>query len=186
MKILGFFSKNKGNEEKIVRGFFSKLNSNIKNWFRGTDQQLSLIFTHINKLESKQKELSIQLEDIYDSLQSDDKEKPLVEALIAMLDIIESFYRYAGVGSSLYTQAQMMWKNALSSAEDIGLSCIDDTNIPIDFARHEATQTEHIPDMPPGLITKTLQCGYIYNNIILRRSKVIITVKGSENNESWN
>ena len=161
MKILSRFFREKENDEKIIRVFLSKLNSNIKNRFRGTDHQLSLILKHLNKLETKQKEMSIQLDDIYDSLQSDDKETPLVEAVIAMLDIIESFYRYATEDTPLHTQAQMMWKNALNSAEDAGLSCIDDCNIPIDFARHEALKTEYIFNMPHGYIIKTLQCGYI-------------------------
>ena len=176
MKILDYFFKNKKDDEKIIRSFLLKLNSNIKNRFQGTDRQLSMIKTYLSRLEAKQKETSIQLEDIYDFLQSigDDKETPLIEALIAMLDIIESFYRYAAEGTPLYTQAQMMWKNAISSAEDAGLSCINDTDIPIDFARHEVLKTENMPDMPHGHIIKTLQCGYVYNNNIIRRAKVII------------
>jgi molecular chaperone GrpE (heat shock protein) len=129
----------------------------------------------LRRIETKQKETSIQLEEIDELLQRNDKNS-LLEALITLTDTIGDFYFFAvaDMSSPLFEQAQMMWNSAKSAAETAGLEVIIASNEPVNFNLHAIENAEQNADMPNGYVVKTLKCGYIYQNEIVRRAVVTV------------
>jgi molecular chaperone GrpE (heat shock protein) len=130
----------------------------------------------LRKIETRQKETSIQLEEIDDLLQNNDNENTLIDALIALADTVGDFYFFAAEDpcSPLFEQASMMWKNAKSAVEAAGLEVIDASDEPFDFRLHSAQSTEENIGIPNGYVLKTLKFGYIYQEKVIRRAAVII------------
>ena len=146
------------------------------------DQEIKAAdFTEINnrlrKIENKQKEMGLQLEEISGFLQDgDDGERKLIGALIAAADNIETFYRFAAESANtpLLSQAEMMWKSAKNAARAAGLEIIDDIDVAFDFQRHTAESAGFAENVPNGHVLKILKCGYAYRNIVVRRAAVVI------------
>jgi len=195
---------------------------------QGTDpcisERLSEISERLRKIETKQKETSLQLEEIDGFLQGDanadaaDTENALVDALIAIADTIGDFYYFAAAGqggrgeaalpdedarfgpngngrgfvlvnpdeaasdsggaadrgSPLFEQAQMMWNTAKSAAETAGLEIIDAEREAFDFRLHSAESIGQDNDIPNGYVIKTLKCGYVYKDEVMRRAAVLV------------
>ena len=143
----------------------------------GINERLAEISERLRRIENKQKETSLQLEEIDDFLQrGDSNESVLVNALTALSDTIGDFYYFAAADadSPLFEQARMMWNAAKSEAEAAGLEMIDACHEPFDFRRHSAEGTEQDDDMPNGYVIKTLKCGYVYKDEIFRRAAVVV------------
>ena len=130
----------------------------------------------LRRIETRQKETSLQLEELDDFLQNSGANSLLVDALIALIDIIEDFYYFAATDpfSPLFDQAKMMKNAAVNAAETAGLAIIDSANEPFDFRLHSAETTGEDNDIPNGYVIKTLKCGYIYKEEIIRRAAVVI------------
>ena len=131
---------------------------------------------HLRRIETRQKETSLQLEELDNFLQSSGGAPLLVDALIALVDIIEDFYYFAATDpySPLFDQARMMKNAAANAAETAGLMIIDPANEPFDFRLHTAESTGEDNGLPNGYVIKTLKCGYIYKEEIIRRAAVVI------------
>jgi len=134
------------------------------------------ISRRLYKIETKQKETSLQLEDIDDFIQNGGRETALIDTLISLADTIYDFYYYAGTDedSPLSEQARMMWNSAKTAAESAGLEIIDAGSEPFDFNFHSAENTEQDCYLPNGYVIKTLKCGYIYKDEVVRRASVIV------------
>ena len=146
------------------------------------NENFAEISGRLRKIENTQKETSLQLEAINDFLQNgDEDERGLLDALIAINDNIENFYRFAAdnADSPLYEQAQIMWDAAKNTAESAGLEIIEDEREPFDFHRHSAESVSHDDTLPNGYIIKVLKCGYNYKDKIIRRA--LVTVNKIEN-----
>jgi molecular chaperone GrpE (heat shock protein) len=130
----------------------------------------------LRRIETKQKETSLQLEEIDSVLQSGGNEESLIEALIALADTIGDFYFFAACepDTPLFDQAEMMWDSAKNAAESAGLVIIDATNEPFDFHLHSAESTEEDNSLPNGYVIKTIKCGYMCGDAVLRRAAVIV------------
>jgi len=143
-------------------------------------ERLSGYFAEINerlrKIETRQKETSLQIEEIDNHLHSEGDENIFVSALIALADIIGDFYYFASEDKSspLFEQAEMMWNNAKSRTEAAGLTLIDTAGEPFDFNFHSIHGTASDDTLPTGYVIKTLKCGYIFNNEIIRQAAVIV------------
>ena len=137
---------------------------------------ISSLNTRLDKIENRQKETSLQLEDL-DSLLQEESREGLPEALMALIEIIYDFYQFADSDSPLYEQARMMFNKAVKSAKVVNLEVIADEGTVFDFRLHTAQGTESVPDLPDGCIIRTLQCGFMYRDKILRRAVVIINKK---------
>lgn len=152
----------------------------IINSVSGRFTEMALRFTEINdrlqKLETKQKETSLQLEEIDEFLQSNGSETELVDALVELADTIGDFYLFSAADkySSLFEQAQMMWNTTINAAEAAGLGIIQAENEPFDIRLHSAENTEQDNSLPNGYIIKTLKCGYIYKDEVMRRAMVVV------------
>jgi molecular chaperone GrpE (heat shock protein) len=130
----------------------------------------------LRKIETRQKEISIQLEEIDDFLQNNGNEDALVDTLIALADTIGDFYFFTASDQSspLFEQAYMMWNRAKSAVEAAGLWIIDADNADFDFRLHSAEGAEQNVDLPNGHVIKTLKFGYIYKDKVIRRAAVIV------------
>jgi molecular chaperone GrpE (heat shock protein) len=148
------------------------------------NEGLAEISGRLYKIEAKQKETSIQLEELDDLLQNGGNKTALIDALITVIDTIEDFYFFAGADadSPLFEQAQMMWNTAKNAARSAGLEIINAVNEPVNFYLHTIESTEQNFDMSNGYVIKTLKCGYIYQNEIIRRAVVIVNKIYAPNN----
>ena len=140
------------------------------------NEHYSDIRERLNRIENKQKETSLQLEEIDDFLQSAGGETALIDSLIAVTDTIGDFYYFTASdsASSLFEQAQMMWNTAKKSLAAAEIILIDTKNEPFDFRLHSAENTEQNYDLPDGFVLHTLKCGYIYKDEVIRRAAVVI------------
>ena len=142
----------------------------------------------IRRIETKQKETSIQLEEIDGFLQNGGNETGFIDAIITITDIIYDFYFFScrEEESLLCEQARMMWNAAVNAAESAGLRIINAGSEPFDFRVHSTESTEQDCSLPNGYVTKTLKCGYIYNDEIIRRAVVIVNKIEKNNNDEPN
>jgi len=150
-------------------------------------ESLTEINERLRRIENKQKETSLQLESIDDFLQCGGTEPALVKAVIELSDKIEDFYRFvaADVDSPLLEQARMMWRAAKNAAEAAGFEIIDAFDEPFDSGRHSAESTEQVENMPNGYVAKTLKCGYIYKDEVIRRAAVVVNVVTKESADKY-
>ena len=147
------------------------------------NEGLEEISGRLYKIETKQKETSIQLEELDDLLQNGGNKAALVDALISLIDTIGDFYFFADADSPLFEQARMMWNNARNAAKSAGLEVIIADNEPVNFFLHTIESAEQNFDMPNGYVVKTLKCGYIYQNEIVRRAVVTVNKINALNND---
>ena len=150
--------------------------TSAQNAAAGINQYLAETNERLRRIETRQKEINIQLEEIDDFIQNGGNETVLIDTLIALADTIGDFYFFAAEDqdSPLFEQAQMMWNRAKNAAEAAGLEIIDASDEPFDFRFHSAESAEQNIDMPNGHVIKTLKFGYIYKNEVIRRAAVII------------
>lgn len=155
--------------QNAVSGVVPGIISGINTYLTETNERL-------RRIETKQKETSIQLEEIDGLLQDNGNETALVDALISLADTIGDFYLFAAEDqdSPLFEQAQMMWNNAKNDVEAVGLELIEPSDEPFDFRLHSAEGAEQDIDMPNGYVIKPLKFGYIYQDKVIRRAAVII------------
>ena len=164
--------------------FFGKktkqsIDTTAQNFNPGIDERLAEINERLRKIENRQKETSLQLEEIDEFLQGGGNEPALVEAVIELSDIVGDFYYFAAAeaDSPLLEQARMMLNAAKNAAEAAGLEIIEAGDESFDFRLHSAESTEQEDDMPNGHVIKTLKCGYIYRDKIIRRAVVVVNKK---------
>ena len=143
-------------------------------------ERLNGHFAEINerlrKIETRQKETSLQIEEIDNLLHGDGDETVFVSALIALADIVEDFYCFAAEDKSspLFEQAEMMWNTVKNKVETAGLTLIETSGEPFDFNYHSIQGTASDDTLPTGYVIKTLKCGYTFNNEIIRQAAVIV------------
>jgi molecular chaperone GrpE (heat shock protein) len=149
------------------------------------DERLAEINERLRRMENRQKETSLQIEEIDGFLQGGGNESALVDALIALLGTIEDFYCFAAAdtGSPLFEQARMMWNSAQNAAESTGLEIIEAGCEPFDFSRHSVESTAEDCAIPNGYVVNTLKRGYIYRNEIIRRAAVVVNKTADPVNE---
>jgi hypothetical protein len=144
--------------------------------------------TELRKLSLGQKEVSLQLEEISELFETpEDSDAVMVNALIGIAGQIENFYRlmYKDEASPLYRQASMMWEAAVRSLKQAGITIIDGEGT-TDLRLHEPAGTEWNEAYPEGSVLRTVNCGYIYKDNVIKRASVIINKKGMVDNDSRN
>ena len=164
--------------------------TSAQNAVSGINECLAEINGRLRRIETSQKETSIQLEEIDDFLQNDGNETALIDgfidSLIILADTIGDFYFFSAedMNSPLFEQASMMWNKAKNAVEAVGLEIIDANNEPFDFRLHSAQSTEENIGIPNGYVIRTLKFGYIYQDKVIRRAAVIINkIEQNEQNE---
>ena len=173
MALLDFFWKK---AEHLADSAAQSIDSGISERFTEVSGCFTEISERLRRIETKQKETSIQLEEIDDFLQTGGNESALVDALVSLADTIGDFYYFAAEDedSPLFEQARLMWNSASNAAAAAGLEIINANSEPFDFRIHSAESTEHDGSMPNGYVIRTLKCGYIYKDEIIRRAAVVV------------
>lgn len=129
----------------------------------------------LGKIETKQKEISLQLDDIGETIDNP-KDIEMAEAMIAIADNIENFYRFTQENNneSLSEQARIMWESAKKSIEGADIEIIEDRGCPPNVKRHSTETAGRDENIPHGYIIGTLRCGYVYKGEVLRKASVKI------------
>jgi molecular chaperone GrpE (heat shock protein) len=162
--------------------------TSAQNAVSGISEYLAETNEHLRRIEIRQKETNIQLEEIDEFLQNGGNETALIDTLIALADTIGDFYFFAAADESspLFEQARMMWNKAKSAVEAVGLDVIDAGDEPFDFRLHSVESAEQDPEIPNGYVIRTLKFGYIYQEKVIRRAAVIINKKIEKNDKIEN
>jgi molecular chaperone GrpE (heat shock protein) len=165
--------------EKTAQEVNASLSKHMQGYFTEINERL-------RRIETRQKETNLQIEEIDNYLQSEDDENVFIAALIALADIIEDFYHFAAgdkdsanqgscnQGSALFEQAQIMWNAAKNKAVEAGLTIIDAEDEPFNFNIHSIKGTAWDDSLPAGYVIKILKCGYIFKDEIVRHAMVIV------------
>jgi len=172
MAFLDFFWKR---AEQLAGSTAQNIDSGISERFAEAGEYFTDIRERLRRIETKQKETSLQLEEIDDFLQNSGNESALVDSLMALVDTIGDFYYFAAADedSPLFQQAQLMWNAAKNAAGSAGLEIIDACSEPFDFRFHSVESTGQDNSVPNGYVIKTLKCGYRYNDEVIRRAAVV-------------
>ncbi len=148
---------------------------------------ISLIYDEFNKniikINKSQKEISYNVEEIYEFIQDLKEEErnksieyDLVNSLISIVDIIEDFYVFATSEKDLnvISHAEMLWRSILKKLSLFGLARIYDEKTKLDVIYNTTIGTDSDKSLPEGYILKTIKSGYIYKNKVIRKSLVIV------------
>jgi len=143
------------------------------------DPRFDSIDECLRKIDRRQKETVLQLEEINELLQ-DNKTggNILADTVIDVADRVEEFYRFTVEDGNvqLSEQAQMMWNAVCKSLVSAGFKIIGNANQPepFNFQCHSAEGIVCDNNVPNEYVLKTLKCGYIYEGEIIRRASVIV------------
>jgi len=151
---------------------------------RADNENMEAFRAQLKKIELGQKEVVMQLDTISEQLfggESEENENLRV-ALMETMDLIEDLMRFTLTepNSPYAEQARIMWKSAIRSAQESGIDVIDNENGNFDYKLHEVGGTDMCATLPSGCIIKTLKCGYLYKNEVLRRASVIVNKSGKD------
>ena len=153
-------------------------------------QQLNDIAKHVKKLESRQDEIVMAVEDLTDGLDEhkeitsdavNEKEKEIVDLISAMItaaDYTEDFFHYAKESRNheLFEQASFFWNAVNKKFNAVGLVRINDINTLADAVFNTIVSAEVSDEtIKPGVILKTLRSGYVYNGKVIRKSEVVVS-----------
>ena len=152
--------------------------------------QLKELAKHVKKLESRQDEFVMAVEDLTEGLDEhkevtaeavNDREKEiagLITAMITAADYTEDFFHYAKESGSheLYEQASFFWNAVNKKFSSVGLVRINDLNTLADAVYNTIVSAEVSDESSKsGVIIRTLRSGYIYNGKVIRKSEVVVT-----------
>jgi len=154
------------------------------------NQQLKDLAKHVKKLESRQDEIVMAVEDLTDGLgehkeitseavnERDKEIAGLISAMITAADYTEDFFHYAKESGSneLYEQASFFWNAVNKKFSAVGLVRINDLNTLADVVYNTIVSAEVSDEaLKPGVILRTLRSGYIYHGKVIRKSEVVVS-----------
>lgn len=138
----------------------------------GKEAILSVLY----RMENRQKEAMLLMEDIEYTLQEETGDG-LLQALISVLDTVYDFVLFAedSGNGALSKQAAMMFSHARRSAAASGLTVVCVKGIAFDRNLHTIAATEQRHGVQSGHILQTLRCGYIHHDKIVRLAEVLVS-----------
>ena len=154
------------------------------------DAERQLLLT----LMSKQYDLSLQVEEIYDLTKESDcgamqealreeKERSgrLVKAVLGMSDLIDDFCEYTHWSGreDLESQALLMRKNADALLEECAITRVGEQGQPLDPEIH-SVQSGAASPIPKEHVASVLQSGYRYSGAVARKAAVVISLGAEE------
>jgi molecular chaperone GrpE len=181
---------------------------------QGTHKELTNVLSEVNstlgRIGKEQGKANIQLEELMIILDeekekhevienlkkridsSEDEKLSIIKGLIKVLDQIENFYRLFAneENESLYRQLSLMWELIYKILLSIGITRIDDENTIFEPSLNNIVGTNSNTDLDEGTILSVLKSGYIYKDVVLRKSEVIankhIPISMEEDNTTEN
>jgi hypothetical protein len=132
----------------------------------------------LGRVEVRQKEMSLQLDEIIEILQDGTDET--VNAAMSLFGMVFDFCIYcenSGDGT-LGSQAGMMRREANKVMTRAGFRVVEPMRgVAVDISLHTINNTESIQDLPDGVIIKTISPGFVKDDKILRRAVVVVNKK---------
>jgi molecular chaperone GrpE len=101
--------------------------------------------------------------------------KPLVLDLLPALDNLDRALASVKEESPLSQGVALVRTQLLDALKRHGITRIETTQQPFDPHQHEAMMEQPASDQPPGTVLQVLEPGYVYNERVLRPSKVIVS-----------
>ncbi len=156
--------------EKIEKNTDSLLQQSIKST-KNLSSQIDELFSHVDE----------NVENIIKTIntaQSETKAKDeLIKTIIFLCDLIESFCVFADEQEdmALKSQSVIMRGSVAKRLQLIGVGIIN--NQMFDPELNSPCDTTSIDGLEDNIITKVVEQGYIYNGMVIRRSKVIVNKK---------
>jgi molecular chaperone GrpE (heat shock protein) len=142
----------------------------------------------LTELNRKQADVSLQIEEIYDlskeqhgldeALKSEKTAKnQLVSAAVGIADLIEYFHAYArrSGNEDLKNQANMMRQNAVATLSACGIFPFGEAGDPLNPQIHTVKASAKSA-VPREHVSEVLQSGYVYQNSILRKAAVVVSL----------
>ena len=131
-----------------------------------------IIEAHFKKIETKQKETTIQLDTINETLL--DGDMIFIDAIIKTLEAIEDLYQFSATRetSGYTTPINTMWQKALTAVAPTGLEVISTTGGSFDAHIHSIVATQKDPYKSNGEVLKILKAGYKYKSQVLQTAAV--------------
>jgi len=169
----------------------------VDNNMQNTHKELTNVFNEVNsilgRIGKEQGKANIQLEELMlildeekekdeaikklkKSIDSSEYEKlSIVKGLIEVLDHVENLYRLFSTeeNESLHQQLSLMWNLISKILLSIGITRIDDENTMFNPLLNSITGTSSDTGLDEGIILNVLKSGYIYKDMVLRKSEVI-------------
>lgn len=121
------------------------------------------------------------LEELKESLKSTEEEKMnLVNSLISVLDHFEEYYKYVQnyASEAWIDQFSVLWNNVSNILLTQGIFRIEGENTTFDPKLNVAKMTSSDKNLPDGIITEVVKCGYMYKSNVLRKAEVIVNKTG--------
>jgi molecular chaperone GrpE len=189
--------------------FFS-VDSKLQDTHKELTNVLSEVNSTLGRIGKEQGKANIQLEELMIILDeekekdeviknlkkridsSEDEKLSIIKGLIKVLDQIENFYRLFAneENESLYRQLSLMWELIYKILLSIGITRIDDENTIFEPSLNNIAGTNSNTDLDEGTILSVLKSGYVYKDMVLRKSEVIankhISISMEEDNTTEN
>lgn len=109
----------------------------------------------------------------------------LVQGLINVVDQIEDLYKYTleHDGASRLEQIQLLWKIIVAELAKLGLSVIEEVNLPFDNRLHAVLEIKNDQRYQDRAIIAVIRCGYLYQAGVIRKAQVVVNnlAEGSVN-----
>jgi molecular chaperone GrpE (heat shock protein) len=143
----------------------------------------------LNAFNKKQTEYSLQLEEIYDTLKSQDTQvlqaslaaegqraNHLALTALGLSDNLEHFCAYARQSGTeeLRAQAEILWNNSANLLAGCGILRLGNEEEPFDPRIHQV-QGAIASALPRERVVQVLQSGYGYLGTVLRKATVLLS-----------
>jgi molecular chaperone GrpE (heat shock protein) len=148
----------------------------------------------LEELNKKQTDTALQIEEIYDLVKEQGLLRETVEAekiragrlvwtAVGLSDLLEDFFAYAkrSGGEELRSQAKLLWEQAGKILSDCGLLRFGEEGQSLDPRIHTVKAGVE-SSFSREQVVQVLQCGYAYQNMLLRKAAVVVS-RGQEKTE---
>jgi molecular chaperone GrpE (heat shock protein) len=151
----------------------------------------------LNAFGEKQTNFSLQIEEIYDMLSSQNtqalqealsSEKKradyLVMTILGLCDVLEDFYAYARQSGreELRDQGEILWRNSGTLLAGCGILRQGTEGEELDMRIHSVKGAVDSP-LPREQVVRVLQSGYVYMGTVLRKAAVMLSRGPAETGE---
>ena len=145
------------------------------NPFANIDATLARIARGQTELLLQVEGMQSQLEErSADTRDEERRETRLIGALIAMLDGVEDFCRFAEQDAELRAQARMMLSAMLNRAAQCGLARVACDGALFDAACHTVASVASDARCANGCVLYEVRGGYLYDGTIVRKAAVVV------------
>ncbi len=156
----------------VIKAFQSTLNR-VGKELNQTNIQLEELLEGSGELQELDRIIASQQETIT-ALKTD--KSTLMQGLINVADQIEALYRYslAHEEAGRLKQIQLLWKKVVSELAGLGISVIEEENIPFDNRLHAASEVKTDHHYQDRAILAVIRCGYLHQAKVLRKALVVV------------